>query len=961
MKIDLTCPVELWHYALPTPEYPVCRLQLFNLTEQTVVSVQAIFSCYDGEGTLISRQVERVQGLNGAGRNAFELAVVIENGANAAGMDFSVEKVWFGDGTVWRHAAGNVSEYMPNTLTDSRRLEVLRSLAGPDALGYPSDQGAVWMCVCGRPNAAGEDSCRRCGRQKRDVFTSFNEATVETVIFERENALEEKARKERAEAQQKAEAAAAAKRKKRRRRRIVTSLVLGTLLAAVLAFGVYFHGIPFYKYYTASRQLENGVYTTARAGFEELAAQRGKRSFPVKIDALGIDFDLFDMRLYYSSATLAQECTYRQANESLSTGTIPALRTAQDAFDGLGDYRDSAALAQEARYQRAGLLLASRQFENAIALYDEVPGYRDAAANRSSAVYQWAQQLMDAEDYPAAREKFLSLGKYEDAERRAQLCLYQPALDALEVGDFAGSIALLTQLDGSFESTEMKLKEAYYGLAGTYFAAQDYETAAEYYLLAGDYLDAYSQATACLYEPACILFDQGEYAQAKEMFDKIPGYRDAQTKSWQCSEALGRLAMGEGKYEEARDLLRDALDYEPAAELFRENTYLPAVAFEQAGDFDSALALFETIPDYADTAEHLNAIHYTQAIDLMNERKYEAAITAFEMLGDYKNSAEELLNARYGAALQLLDAGQLEEAIARLTELGDFQSSQDYLHRAYYELGVRQLAAGEAGAAAEAFRQAGDYSDARAKYEESTYALAAAAMEEANYVQAADYLAAIPEYEDAEQLRRQSVYHTAEASQEAGKLAEAAALFASIQGYEDAAERAAACYDAYYADAYATAKQAMETGNYGVAVSTLESLSRENASTAYADVEDMYLEANYRYANQLYEERRPYEALIHYRNIPDYKDVDQKLDRVCYRMLGDWVSRTGIKMSFRDDGTCTIDGRDYYFRATTYSFWLGDRPEELTVEWTIYNCRGNSLSILNNKTQAQYSLTRVTE
>ena len=60
-----------------------------------------------------------------------------------------------------------------------RRLEVLRYLAGPDALGYPMDQGAVWMCVCGRPNAAGEDACRRCGRMKRDVFTSFNEATVE--------------------------------------------------------------------------------------------------------------------------------------------------------------------------------------------------------------------------------------------------------------------------------------------------------------------------------------------------------------------------------------------------------------------------------------------------------------------------------------------------------------------------------------------------------------------------------------------------------------------------------------------------------------------------------------------------------------------------------------------------------------------------------------------------------------
>ena len=146
MKIDLTCPGELWHYALPTEQYPVCRLQLFNLTEKTVVSVQAIFSCYDQTGTLSSRQVERVQGLSGPSRSAFELAVVVENGAHAAGMDFSIEKVWFDDGTVWRHSAEHISEFTPNPLYDAHRLEVLRSLAGADAAGYPTDQGAVGCC-----------------------------------------------------------------------------------------------------------------------------------------------------------------------------------------------------------------------------------------------------------------------------------------------------------------------------------------------------------------------------------------------------------------------------------------------------------------------------------------------------------------------------------------------------------------------------------------------------------------------------------------------------------------------------------------------------------------------------------------------------------------------------------------------------------------------------------------------
>ena len=58
--------------------------------------------------------------------------------------------------------------------------------------------------------------------------------------------------------------------KKRNRRRKITLIVTGSVTALVLTFGVYFHGIPFYHYYTASRQLDNGVYTAARAGFESL-------------------------------------------------------------------------------------------------------------------------------------------------------------------------------------------------------------------------------------------------------------------------------------------------------------------------------------------------------------------------------------------------------------------------------------------------------------------------------------------------------------------------------------------------------------------------------------------------------------------------------------------------------------------------------------------------------------------
>lgn len=959
MKIDLTCPVELWHHALPTHDDPVCRLQLFNLTQQTVVSIQAVFSCYDQTGALSSRQVERVQGLMGEERSAFEMTVELEDGVSAAGLDFSIEKVWFSDGTVWRHVTGHGSEYTPNALPSGRRLDVLRYLAGPDAMGFPSDQGAVWVCVCGRPNSPSSDSCRRCGRQKRDVFTSFNEASVETIIFNHESAMEEKARRERAEKQRIAEEEAALVHKKKKRRRLIGGSVTAVILLLLSAWGVYFHGIPYYRYYTAREQMENGVYSTARAEFEDLSALRGKYSLKLKINALNIDFDLLDSVYYYKSATLVQECDYRQAKASMQTGTITSLKTAQDAFDALGEYQDSAALSKAARYQRAAHLASTGQYESAVAVYNEIIGYESSAELRSAAVYAWAGQLMGQKDYTAAREKYLSLGTYSDAATQANDCLYQPALSAIDSDNYLTAIDLLTQLDAAYQNTALRLQEAYYGAANQYFEQQNYDTAADYYLLAGDYLDAYSQATACLYEPAYALMQEGNYAAAKESFDKILTYRNAQQLSWECSYLLALSEHEAGNYAQACLLLENALEYEPAAELMQECTYLPAVALQQQGDLQTALLLFETIPGYLDTDERVLLIRYELAIAMLEAQEYENAVAAFTALGEYEDSQEQLKKAQYACALALLDNQQYEAAAAQLLLLSPYEQSDAYYKLSQYKLGYQLYEAGDLLSAATYFYNAGDHEDSADLYGKCLYTLAEDALAKDDFEAAAGYLSMIPAYADAETLRQKSVYLSASQRRDAGELSAAAALYASIPAYEDASAQADACYDAYYQEAYTTAQQAIADKRYGDAVAALENVSRENMSEKYADIDDMYNAANYEYANELYAAQKPYEALKYYNNIPGYKDVESdKLDRVCYRILGLWVSATGVVMEFRDDGTCTIDGEEYYFYARNFSLETGESADNLNSKWTIHSCNEKTMSLENARTHKQYKLTR---
>ena len=59
MKIDLTCPVELWHCKMPTAQEPVLAMQVYNLSDKAVSSIQVCVLCFDAAGEQFARRVER--------------------------------------------------------------------------------------------------------------------------------------------------------------------------------------------------------------------------------------------------------------------------------------------------------------------------------------------------------------------------------------------------------------------------------------------------------------------------------------------------------------------------------------------------------------------------------------------------------------------------------------------------------------------------------------------------------------------------------------------------------------------------------------------------------------------------------------------------------------------------------------------------------------------------------------
>ena len=135
MKIDLTCPVELWQYAMPTEENAECTFVMNNLSDKVVTSMQVTLSCFDENDNLLFRQTERAQGLKAGVGERFSIVLLPSEWNAVEGVDLIIEKVWFDDSTIWRKGNAPLAHYTPNAIAPSRALDELRFVAGKDAVG----------------------------------------------------------------------------------------------------------------------------------------------------------------------------------------------------------------------------------------------------------------------------------------------------------------------------------------------------------------------------------------------------------------------------------------------------------------------------------------------------------------------------------------------------------------------------------------------------------------------------------------------------------------------------------------------------------------------------------------------------------------------------------------------------------------------------------------------------------
>lgn len=911
MKIDLNCPVEVWRVDAPKTGYPSCELTLFNLSGQQVVSVEATLVLRNASGAELSRINHRAHGLTGAPKRTFSMTIPIEEPITIIGYDVIVEKVWYDNSSVWRRGKEALTEYTPNNLHRSTALSELREVAGEMAAGYPEMQGALWLCVCGRPNHVSVAQCARCGRDKRDVFASYSREAVEAVIAARDKATEDKNRAavsetSRLQAQREKETM-----RRRRRRRVIAGVLALLVLLAGGGYLTMFHVLPRMKYEEAENALAQGQYELAYQTFAELGD-------------------------YEDAAQRAQESQYRQA-ASLITGTdlsgkitLEDIAQARRLIESLGDYEGAAELLKECDYQEAQIRLSNGEWDAAAVMFETLGDYRDSAEMcREVAYRRVCEQMETTEDYESIREAFQALGDYRDSATMIEKTWYLEAEDALEREDPVSALNCLAEIP-DYEGAAELAQRAHYEYGLQLKAKGETTTAAEQFYEAKGYQDANDQANESYYEPAVKALESGKYREAIRLLSNIRGYRDAE-ELWQ--KAVYEQAQVEIKaldFEEAQKLLAELPeDYEQVADLKKDCIYLPAQIAYSRGEYEKAIEGFEAVSTYGQSESMILTCKYEWAAKKAADGDLEGALALYTELGDYKDSQKKHQEIRSTQAATLAGNGTMED-LQKAEEIYSELNDTDSVNATRYAQAEKLLDEGQYESAKQMFVALGSYQDAQTKATDCDLALAAQYRADGRLEDAAALLETLEGSDKATALLKEVRYEQGEKAAADSLPLDAAAYFKAAGDYQDAAEKAQEQSILYYDPIAQMARNQFNQQEYVACADLLMPLDMANLPEGYSDLPDILAESCYQAGESYFAQGQPYAALPYYQQVADERRVKERLKESCYLILGNWTDTNGNAYVFQSDGTCTLNGEKLYFAVDGLTIRTGTSDNVLT-------------------------------
>lgn len=321
--------------------------------------------------------------------------------------------------------------------------------------------------------------------------------------------------------------------------------------------------------------------------------------------------------------------------EAYALYTQKEFARAAECFEQIADYPDCLNMA---KYCRGLQLATDKKYIEAYTVFSSLGNFQDSAALANEQHYRYAQELLNNSDYETAATEFLSLGDYENSAELVKECHYLQADDLLKKGKYSEAETAFLSL-GDYKNSGEMAKESRYLLAGDLMKKGAYEYAAAHYKFLGEYKDSTDLCSQCLYTQATQYMQSGKYSSARTLFQELGDYNDSVEQFRECSyrEVQNFLSMGD--YEKAIPYLTELADYKDSVELLHSSQYTVAQNYLYAGDIDRALEYFTILGDYEDSATYAeNLPQYKRGKELAAGGDFTGAAQILSELSGFLDS-----------------------------------------------------------------------------------------------------------------------------------------------------------------------------------------------------------------------------------------------------------------------------------------------------------------------------------
>lgn len=175
MLMDLTCPAEFVTAEVlrDSGGRAQAYLTFRNLSEDTLTELQAMVTMLDEDGVSLGMRPLRYRRLQAKPHAMFTLCMVMDELPFFSDARVLLQRVGFAEGEHWVWDEDALMDCTPKLLAPGPQRSALMAVAGPDAVCWPERRKDTWVCVCGRFNLRAWHICRRCRRDRDEMFAQY--------------------------------------------------------------------------------------------------------------------------------------------------------------------------------------------------------------------------------------------------------------------------------------------------------------------------------------------------------------------------------------------------------------------------------------------------------------------------------------------------------------------------------------------------------------------------------------------------------------------------------------------------------------------------------------------------------------------------------------------------------------------------------------------------------------------